>query len=94
VNVNFRLAVRLSAFEVPLDVRVMPICPGTGVQVSSEFAAVIVRFFNPMFDSASRHAVGKVGEIRDNLAFEIAAQFASKKGHDFLGAKAQCAVAK
>src|SRR3989442_9284404 len=50
--------------------------------------------FDTMLDSASRHAAGEVGEIGDDLSFEIAAQLASKKGHDFLGAKAQCAMAQ
>src|SRR6266700_3685521 len=44
--------------------------------------------FNTMLDSASRHTAGEVGEIGDDLSFEIAAQLASKKGHDLLGAKA------
>src|SRR5213593_232899 len=47
-----------------------------------------------MFDSRSFHAAGPTGEIRDDLAFKIAAQFSSKKVHDFLGAKAQGAVAE
>src|SRR5437870_12585356 len=47
-----------------------------------------------MFDSRSFHAAGPTGEIRDDLAFKIAAQLSSKKGHDFLGAKAQGAVAE
>src|SRR5947208_3120490 len=50
--------------------------------------------FDTMLDSASRHTAGEVGEIGDDLSFEIAAQLASKKGHDFLGAKAQCAMAQ
>src|SRR5436309_13896360 len=47
-----------------------------------------------MFDSRSFHAAGPTGEIRDDLAFKIAAQLSSKKVHDFLGAKAQGAVAE
>ena len=34
--------------------------------------------FNTMFDAASREAAGEVGEIGDDLPFEVAAQFASK----------------
>jgi hypothetical protein len=47
---------------------------------------------NTMLDPAARYAAGKIGKIGDDLAFKIAAQFASKKVHDVLGAKAQCAM--
>src|SRR3989449_10069925 len=50
--------------------------------------------FDTMLDSASRHTAGEVGEIGDDLSFEIAPQLASKKGHNFPGAKAQCAMAQ
>src|SRR5439155_11015329 len=48
---------------------------------------------NTMFDPASRYAAGKIGNIGNDLPFKIAAQFASKKVHDLLGAKAQGAMA-
>jgi len=34
------------------------------------------------------------GDIADDLAFKVAAKLSSRKAHDFLGAKAQRAVAK
>ena len=49
--------------------------------------------FNLMFDAASWDASAKVGEMRDDLSFKIAAQFTSKV-HDLRGAKAQRAMAK
>ena len=59
--------------------------------------------FRGIVDNGQRIEITRVGlpgdfsiakQIRDDLAFEIAAQHASKKVHDVLGAKAQRAVAE
>ena len=48
-----------------------------------------------MFDSRSTGATAhQTGQIRDDLALELAVQFTSQEVHDFLGAKAQRAVAQ
>jgi hypothetical protein len=51
--------------------------------------------FDTMFDSRSTGAPAhEAGQIRDDFALEVAVKFTPKKVHDFLGAKAQGAVAQ
>ena len=46
-----------------------------------------------MFDPGSGNPFeGEIADVADNFAFEVGADLSSKKAHDFLGAKAQCAV--
>jgi len=46
-----------------------------------------------MFDPDSGNALeGEITDIADDFAFKVGADCSSKKAHDFLGAKAQCAV--
>ena len=49
--------------------------------------------FHSMFDSGSWNPFeGEIADVADDFAFEVGPDLSSKKAHDFLGAKAQCAA--
>jgi hypothetical protein len=51
--------------------------------------------FHPVFDAnAGKPFEGEIRQIADNIALKASAELASKKAHDLLGAKAQCAMAQ
>ena len=60
-------------------------------------ACLVVHFepvlFYSMFDPGSGNALEReIAHVADNFAFEVGADLSSKKAHDLLGAKTQCAV--
>jgi len=51
--------------------------------------------FDPVFDPGSADAAAdETGEVGNDLSLEVAVELPSREVHDFLGAKAQCAVAQ